>query len=279
MKKITLFFLTLILLCCSSVIFAQSDSLAKEKPQFKLSLNYNTGLNYYGRTDSLKSSGFFPLAEFWFSSHFYINAAPVFVNNRSQSMAYAGTVATAGYQQVSTKWLTSIFVTRPFYQSTSQLPQSALKAQGGINLSFLNKVLNINGGTDIKYSDKADYGASAGVDHLIKIQNKDNSLFILDPSFYTYAGTQNFTNTYYKQKAGFLFLPGTTQQVNETSQQFNVLAYECSLPIIYSKSKWQLLLTPSYIMPQHLITIPNHPEQSERGNNLFYGTVAMKYSF
>src|SRR6267154_346864 len=79
---------------------AQIDSI-KNKVQFKLGAFYNTNLNYYGRTDSLRSSGFFPLAELWFNENFYINAAPVFVNNTSASFAYAGIVTTAGYQFTS----------------------------------------------------------------------------------------------------------------------------------------------------------------------------------
>src|SRR6476661_2678734 len=100
---------------------AQLDSLPEAKPQFKLSVNYNSNLNYYGRTDSLKSTGVFPLAELWFTPQFYINAAPVFVNNKIQSFEYAGTVATAGYQNMTEKWLTHLYVLKPFYKESSQL--------------------------------------------------------------------------------------------------------------------------------------------------------------
>src|SRR6188768_412496 len=89
-------------LLCSAFFTAsgQKDSTIETKPQFKLSLNYNTGLNYFGRTDSLKSSGFFPMAELWITPDFYMNAAPIFVNNAVQSLEYAGSVATVGYQKV-----------------------------------------------------------------------------------------------------------------------------------------------------------------------------------
>ena len=82
---------------------AQSDSTGKSKIKFKLSANYNSNLNYYGRTDSLKSSGFFPMAELWFNDNFYFNVAPVFVHNASTQFDYAGTVATIGYQFFSTE--------------------------------------------------------------------------------------------------------------------------------------------------------------------------------
>jgi hypothetical protein len=280
MKKIHYPFTFLLVLFLSvHSTFAQSDSTQKNKTQFKFGLNYNTGLNYFGRTDSLKSTGFFPLAELWFTPDFYINAAPVFVNNKVQSFDYAGTVTTAGYQHVSDKWITHIYVLKPFYKQSSQLVQSALKAQTGINLSFLNKVINITAGADTKFSNKTDFGATAGLDHIIRAPLKNNSALVVDPSFYLYAGTQNFTNSYYQKKPGFLLFPGSTQQITESVQQFNILSYEISAPIIYVKDKWQVLLTPSYVLPQNLISVPGRPDLSERGRNMFYATIGVKRGF
>lgn len=257
---------------------AQTDS-TETKPQFKISANYNTRLNFFGRTDSLKSSGFFPLAELWLTPDFYINAAPIFVNNPVQRFAYAGTVATVGYQNISEHWITSVYLTKPFYKESSELVQSALKAQSGVNLTWRNPVLNLNAGGDVKFSDKIDYGATGGVDHIIRIQNKDNSVIVLDPSFYAYAGTQNFQRTYYKKNnTGFLLFPGNNQQVTEEVSRFSILAYEASMPIIYAKGKMMLIATPSYILPQNLVTVPGRPDLSERGENMFYATLTAKYT-
>src|SRR5687767_12772774 len=126
MKQIQRLLTGLFFCCLLQPAMAQSDSTTA-KPQFKLSLNYNTNLNYFGRTDSLKSSGVFPLAEVWLTPKFYINAAPIFVNNALQKMDYAGTVATIGYQYIDPKWITSLYVTKPFYKESSELVQSALK--------------------------------------------------------------------------------------------------------------------------------------------------------
>jgi hypothetical protein len=259
--------------------FAQ-DSTQQSKPQFKLSLNYNSGLNYFGRTDSLKSTGLFPMAEFWINSNFYINAAPIFVNNALQKMDYAGTVATIGYQHLSEKWLTSLNVIKPFYEPNAELVQSALKAQTNLSFTRLHKVANITIGADAKFSDKVDFGATAGLDHIFRIQNADNSVLVFDPAFYTYAGTQQFSRTYNRKQSG-LPLPGRNQevQVTETGTRFNVLAYEVSMPVIFAKNKVMLIATPSYILPQNLIMVPNRPDLSERGENMFYTTLSVKYSF
>lgn len=258
---------------------AQSDSTGKQKPKFKLGVNYNSALNYYGRTDSLKSSGFFPMAEVWFTKDLYINAAPVFVNNALHSFDYAGTVASLGYLHTTDKWITNLYLLKPFYKQNSELVQSALKAQAGASFSKLNKFLNFSFGGDVKYSDKLDFGATAGLDHIIKKQFQNKTVLVIDPSVNAYGGTQNFTNTYYKKKAGFLFFPGSTEQVTANVQKFNVLAYEFSIPVVYVAGKWMVLLTPSYILPQNLITIAGRPDLSENGQNMFYTTVGLKYSF
>jgi hypothetical protein len=258
---------------------AQEGDTVKHKPQFKISVNYNSNLNYYGRVDSLKSSGVFPMAELWFTPKVYVNAAPIFVNNPLESMVYAGTVATVGYLNVTDKWLTSISFLKPFYTADAQLVQSALKAQGSALVSKLNKVVNVSLGGDIKLSDKVDFGATAGLDHIFRIENKDKSVFVIDPGVYAYAGTQQFSRTYTRKKSGGLLTPTRNETVTESGTRFNILAYEATVPLIYVKGKWQLMATPSYIIPQNLLTVPNRPDLSERGENTFYTTLTAKYTF
>jgi hypothetical protein len=269
----------MVLVFANSVVVAQSDDSVRIKPQFKIGLNYNSGLNYYGRTDSLKSTGFFPLAEFWATPNFYINAAPIFVNNKVQTFEYAGTVATIGYQHLSPKWLSNVYVLKPFYKESSELVQSALKAQTGITVSRLNKILNVTVGGDVKFSDQVDFGATAGLDHIIRIQNKNNSVLVFDPSFVASAGTQNFSNTYTRKQSNGPLFPGTPQQVTERITEFNLLSLEVSMPVIYAKDKWMFLITPAYIMPKNLVTVPNRPDLSETGENMFYTSLGIKYTF
>jgi hypothetical protein len=274
MKRIFVF--TLINICFACCLQAQTDSTKKSKPQFKLSVNYNSNLNYYGRTDSLRSSGVFPLAEVWFKN-FYINAAPVFVNNASASFDYAGTVTTAGYQFISDdkKWFGNFYIVKPFYESNSQLVQSALKFQGASSLTSLNKLINITGGADIKFSDKVDFGVTAGIDHIFRKQYADNSVLVIDPSAFLFAGTQQFTNSYYKRN-NFLILPGPGQPVSEEVKKLNVLSYEFSMPVIFAKDKFQLLFIPAYVIPQNLIIVQGRPDLSERGKQMFYATIGAK---
>lgn len=273
------FVLLLLFVCCLSN--GQTDSAGEKKPtEFKISANYNTGLNYFGRVDSLKSSGFFPLAELWFNESFYINAAPVFVNNSAASFQYAGTIASIGYQFKSNdKWLGNIYLVKPFYKESSELVQSALRAQTGMTLTWLNKYLNVTAGADAKFSDNTDYGFTAGLDHIFRHQINDKSVLVIDPSVYLNAGTQQFTKSYLKRTSGFLFFPGNEQVVTESAQKFNILSYEMSVPVIFATGKLQLLFTPAYVLPQNLLIVEGRPDLSERGESMFYATIGAKLGF
>ena len=259
---------------------AQADTkAANDKAQFKLGVYYNSNLHYYGRTDSLRSSGFFPVAELWFNKNVYVTAAPIFVNNKVASFEYAGSVATAGVRfGKEKKYSSNIYFVKPIYKDNSQLVQSALKAQAVGTYTWLNKIINVTIGGDAKFSDKLDYGATSGLDHIFRFQLTENSVLVLNPSAFVNAGTQQFTKTSYKQ-SGFLFFPGTQQAVTEEVNKFNILSYELSMPVVYGKGKLLLIANPAYVLPQNLITVPNRPDLSERGRDMFYITLGAKVSF
>ena len=58
-----------------------------------------------------------------------------------------------------------------------------------------------------------------------------------------------------------------------------MLSFEASMPFIYSKNKFQVIATPAYVLPQNLVKIENRPELTENGKNMFYTTLALKYTF
>jgi hypothetical protein len=263
-------FLTLLLCCLFGTAIAQEQSdSSNNKTQFRLGVFYNSHLNYYGRTDSLRSSGVFPLAELVFGSGVYINAAPVFVNNTLQHFEYAGTVATLGYRfNKKNKFAGNIYAVKPVYKDNSELVQSALKAQFSSQFTWLNKVINLTAGADLKLSDHLDYGATAGIDHVFRFEPGGGVVIVVDPSANINAGTQRFSKTYYK-KSSFLFFPGVEQEVTESVNQFKILSYEFSMPVIVAKGKFQFIANPAYVLPQNLIV-------TERGENMFYITIGAK---
>lgn len=273
-------FLACILTATNLFVQAQTDSSAKKKIQLKISANYNSGLNYYGRTDSLKSSSFFPLAEVWLNSKFYINAAPVFINNKIQSFDYAGTIATIGFQHISDNWVTSINVLKPFYKESITLPSSVLKLQTSSSLTWLNKVINLTAGVEGRLSERMDLGITAGIDKSISFPVSSNSYLLINPSVYAYAGTRQFSKSYTRRKTGLLpGLGGQQERVTENYNELVILSYECSLPLIFIKDKIMVMVTPSYVIPQNLFKDASNPSLNEMGENNFYTSVGLKYSF
>lgn len=278
MKRI--FFTAIFLFSLTLLAPAQTDSTKKkDKPQFKLGIYYNSNLNYYGRTDSLRSSGFFPVAEFWVNKIFYVTAAPIFVMNSATRFDYAGSVATAGARWgKEKKYSSNLYLVKPIYKDNSQLVQSALKGQAVATHTLLNKIMNVTIGGDIKLSDKLDYGVTAGLDHLFRFELAGPAVLVIDPTATINAGTQQFTKTSYKE-SGFLFFPGVQQQVTEEVSNFNILSYEFSIPIVFGKGKFQLIANPAYVLPQNLVTVAGRPDLTERGKDLFYVTAGAKITF
>lgn len=273
-------FIACIFTALNFIVQAQNDSSALKNIQFKISANYNSGLNYYGRTDSLKSTSFLPLAEVWLNSKFYVNAAPVFINNSVQSFAYAGTITSIGFQHVTDHWITSINVLKPFYKESTTLPSSVLKLQTSSSITWLNKFLNLTAGVEGRLSERMDIGITAGIDRSFTIKGSNNFLLLIDPSVYAYAGTRQFSKSYTKRKSGLI--PGIGGQQERVTENFNelvLLSYECSLPLILVKDKIMVMVTPSFVIPQNLVNRVDNSSMNEIGENLFYTTIGIKYSF
>jgi hypothetical protein len=261
----------------------KTDSVAEKKNVFTANVNYQSRLHYFGRTDELQSSGLFPSISYELKEGFYAKSNFIFINNRTTSLSYNGSVIEGGYKFPESKHFSgNIFYSQFIYKDESQLVQSALRSQTGINAAYNNKIVNLNLGGDAKFSDRTDFGATAGLDHLfIHVIPKKKQAIAFNPSAYVYAGTQNFSTSYIiKNRApGLLGLPiggGESQNtVTEEKTKFNILAYEFSAPIVFVAGKFNASITPSYVMPQNLVKVDNRPDLSETGKNMFYITAGV----
>lgn len=267
MKRIT--FLLLLLPAFSFGQATDSQDSIVKRNVFTGSVNYQSQLHYLGRVDSFRSSGLFPILGYEFRNGIYAQASAVFVNNNSQSLNYTGGSIEAGYKFPEREHFEgNVFVSKFFYSDQSILVQSALQAQTGINLTYKNNVLNINGGADLKFSDQTDLGATFSVDHLFVSPVKEwrKSAVAIMPSATLHAGTQRFTTTHIR-KSNFLGLPVTQQKMEQTNK-FNILAYEFSAPVVLVAGSFNAYLIPSYIIPQNLVV-------DEKGQNLLYVTAGL----
>ncbi len=269
---------------CIFLGFSLSSQAQIETPKKTIAtvisgLSYSPKLHYYGRTDELKSSALMPTVLVQFDSlGLYLTGSTVFTTNTVQPLEYAATVTEIGYKFGKKQGIAgSIYGDKFFYQNKT-LVQSALQGQVGLNLSHLNKVANINLTSIAAFSDKTDFFASAGLEHPI-VMRTGKSVFVVTPTAVANAGTQSFTNTYFKNNK-FLGIPISNQSTTQTTQVFNLLSYEFSMPVVWVFNNIFLVATPGYVMPQNVVTTSGNTEVvSRNGTNLFYVNLSLLYSF
>ncbi len=255
------------------LVSAQENSSSSQKNEFSAAVNYQSALHYFGRTDSLRSSGLFPSIGFQSKTGLYAQGNFIFIQNKQLPTTYTGTTIEAGYRfPQSDRFNGNLFYSQFLYRDQSTLVQSALKSQTGLNLSYATPIVTFNGGADVKFSNQTDIGATFGIDHLFIFKGENRTAFAIDPSVYVYAGTQKFTNTYLEKKT-VLGIP-ISQQTTRQVTQFNVLSYELSVPLVFVAGKFNASITPAYVIPQNLVTIAGRPDLSERGKNMFYATLS-----
>lgn len=267
LKTITMSrYIIIILLMTAQAVKAQDSA----NIHFIVAASYNSGLNYYGRVDSLHSKAFLPSVGVTLKNGLYATSTFVFLEN-SLIHEYAATLLEGGYNFNNKKntWSGNLSASKYLYKDDISLVQSAIKEVVSASITNLNKVANITVAANVKFSGSTDFGAQAGLDHIIKIQKLfGNDVIVLDPSINAFAGTQNFTNTYYQQKH-FLLFPAGEEEITTNSKKFTILSYELSMPIVYGYKKLNLIFTPAYVLPQNLLPL-------EHGANLFYITATAK---
>lgn len=256
------------------LLISTSAQAQDSTTHFSVAATYNTGLNYYGRVDSLHSKGFYPSVGLTLKNGLYVTSTFVFIQN-SLINEYAATLLEGGYNFTNRKktWTGSLSASKFFYQADVSLVQSAIKEQASFSLTHLNKVVNVTAAATVRFSGYTDLAVQFGLDHIIKFQKVlGEGVIILDPAANLFAGTQNFTKTEY-QKKNFLLLPVADEQITTNSKRFNLLSYELSIPIIYGYKKLNLIFVPAYVLPQNLLNLPG---QQEQGAPLFYLTATAR---
>lgn len=273
-KVITLFPLAFL---CLVLQAQQADSSTKKKVTFTTGVAFNSGLNYYGRTDSLKSRAIYPFAGITLNNGLYLFSNFIFINN-AVATSYAATTIEAGYKFKNKKgnWRGNIFGSRFFYNADVNLVQSVVKEQAGINLAHTNKVVAIYGGADAKFSNVTDFGTYVGLDHAFRVDPVGKrGVIVISPSAYSYFGTQRFTKTWLQEKR-FLLFPVGEQTVTQSSSRFSIMSYELSCPVIYGIGKMNIIITPAYVIPQNVVTANG---TIQKADNLFYTTATLRFDF
>ena len=253
------------------------DSTKVKKPVFTANLAYQSLVHFMGRTDSLNSSAALATAGYQLKDGLYAQGAAVLVSNAVLPLQLTGGSLELGYRFPESEHFSgNVFVSKFLYKDQSVLVQSALNVQSGINTSIKNKIININAGADVKFSEQTDIGLTLGADHLfiIRLQEGKQRALALNPTVTAYSGTQRFSKTYQKNQAGGIFgIPVGGNQSTTTTEdasRFTILAYECTVPVVLVLGKFNAFIIPSYVIPQHILA-----SAGEHGTNRFYVTAGI----
>jgi hypothetical protein len=119
-------------------------TVSTERTHLNIGVTYNSTMNYYGRTDSLKSSGIYPFVGISLKGGLYANATFIFIQN-SQRREYAATVLEGGYNFDSKNghWAGNLSATKYFYQQNTDLVQSVIRGMAAASLTNLNKSMRV----------------------------------------------------------------------------------------------------------------------------------------
>lgn len=176
-------------------LYAQTDSTKNNV--FSLGINGVSRFQYFGRTDSLQSRGMIPYIGYQHKCGLYAQGSFIFIDNSTTSLSYTGSLGEIGYRFPTSDHFTgNLYFTKLFYKDNSTLVQSALKYQSGLNAAYTNKIINLNFGADLKFSNKTDVGISPGIDHMfiIKIKNKNPIALAIDPAASIFWNSKFFKN-------------------------------------------------------------------------------------
>jgi len=282
MKKMPFFILPL--LCISLVSSAQTtltDSVPvvpvkKEKiVTVSAAASYIPELNYYGRTDSLKSSALVPSIIINAGKHFSFTPSAIFIQNNQATFEYAAAAVNVTYSFGKQKKGVggTLYGDKFFYKGESKLVRAAQQGQAGFTLTHYNKIANITLGSSAAFTkDNTDYFTAAVLDHKFRYEKKKN-IFLIVPAATANAGTQHFTSSYYK-KNNFLFFPTNEQLVTESSKKFYLLSYDFNVSLIYARNRFIAGITPGYTIPQNVLSTNGN---TIKADNLFYCNAVVIY--
>jgi hypothetical protein len=282
MKQISVLFVLLfctVIICTAQNPVTDSVTVLPVKKEKVITVSaaasYIPELNYYGRTDSLKSSALVPSIIINAGKHFSITPSFIFIQNNQASFEYAASTVNITYTFGKQKngLGGTIYGDKFFYKGQSQLVRAAQQGQAGFTLTNYNKIANITIGSSAAFAkDNTDYFAVTVLDHKFRYEKKKN-VFLFIPAATASAGTQHFTTSYYK-KNNFLFFPTNEQLVTENSKKFYLLSYDFNLSIIYARNRFIAGITPGYTIPQNVLATNG---STIKANNLFYCNAVVIY--
>lgn len=254
MKKIIVF---AILLSTFGFNTQAQDSIKKNQESFfKFSANYLTNSVYNGRKDSLTLPYLTPSITYYDKSGFYIGGSLSYLMASNENRIDLFTLD-AGYDfSISDQFSAGIYAAKYFYNNSSVAVRSETTGSVGGGISFDPGIITLFTGVDFSFASKTDINVSTSISHAFNFGDEGNS-WSITPSIAMNAGTQNLYQDFVRKRR--FRGPNGNTIVMKSSNKFNILDYEFSLPITYDMKKVGFYFTPTYALPQNGIyyTGPN----------------------
>ena len=268
-------------------VIVQHDSITVDKDELKVKKSHFDGgisyLNndvYLGRKDSSILPYFIPVLSYYHKSGIYFSAYMNYLKNSEESRIDAITLE-AGYVFGSGNYDGQLNVSKYVYNSQSTNIASEIQAgfgfQNGYDFGFIKPSLEIN----LNFGSKIDYLGSFALQHSYSALH-DRLEFT--PTLTVNGGTQNYYDSYYKNKrySNSKKGPGGGSTVTGSvanPSSFRILDYEASVPFSYTINKLVINFTPTYAVPLNPATINIDTKQSSGGSSSKTETENLSNSF
>ncbi len=273
-----------------------ADSTPPPRSHFQLNATWESNDVYLGRADStvlplltpeisyLFKSGF----EIDFSVGFNVGSSCLTLNSWTLDGSY--TFNPGNYSGTAT---VSVFNYSPNSGSVNASQNGNIEYSNYYTLPFIQPSLSLTY-TFASPNTKADYQVTFALQQEFDFLNNGN--LSITPTATMNASTQQYYNSYYKNKRftiprpGKPPLPANVSISGEVlnSEEFQIADYEFSAPVGFTAGKWSFNYTPTYAVPVNppdikLTTkIDNQTSvktYKETLSNLFYSQLSVTYAF
>ena len=276
-----------------SAITDSTDNTPPPRSHFQANLTFESNDVYLGRQDSSAIPLLTPEISYLFKSGFEIDfnvgvnvAAPAWMVN-SWTLDGSYSFNPGNYSgQATLSWFN--------YSLNSGSPQASQKGSlaydNSYNFGFIQPELTLTW----TFADMPDYQATFALQH--EFDFLENGNLSISPTATMNASTQNFYNSYYKNKRFSISRPGKPPHPSNVtisgevlnSGKFQIMDYEFSAPVNYTAGKWTFAFTPTYAVPVNAADIKltvNVNNQvatktyQEVLPDVFYYQIAVTYAF
>ncbi|WP_323789566.1 hypothetical protein [Psychroserpens sp.] len=296
------FVLVFISLCFSSLLIAQDDILKNENTKeentkdldsshISLSLNYISDAVYMGRKDSISAPYLYPALTYHHKSGFYANGSLSYLVKSKEGRVDLF-LLTAGFDFAIKKIEGDISFTKYFFNEDSYNVISEVETDLSALMRYDFNIINVSMAANTYFnSDRSsDFFLSLEINRDIITKNKK---FQFSPTVGVNFGSQNFYEQYYinnrfgngrGQSSGQGQGNSSTSQSTSVdlreSKKFNLMAIEFSLPIWYVHKSFNVVIMPTYVIPQNegILSVDDVLVE-ENLDNTFYFITGITYSF